>query len=73
MSTLRATAYEIKQAIIDFVLKTGNVTPSEIYVPITNSFPLNNHYEIRYIVKELQKEKTLVPDIIYGGLRVSQN
>ena len=70
MSKLTATAREIKKAIIEHVSVQGNLAPSEIFTSMIDSFPNNNHYEIRYIVKEMQKENLLVNDIIFGGLRV---
>lgn len=71
MRKTRATVAEIRKAILDYVAEKGNLTPSEIFYPIGDAFPHNNHWEIRQLVKDLQKENALVPDIIYGGLRAN--
>lgn len=71
MPTLRASAIEIRTAIINYVTSMGNLTPSEICVPMHFEFPHNNQYEIKRIVKEMEKDKDLVPDIVFGGLRTS--
>jgi hypothetical protein len=73
MATLRATAVEIRKAIITHVSSTRNILPKEIYPLMVNDFPKNNVYEIRSIVKEMQKDATLIPDIIYGGLTLARN
>jgi hypothetical protein len=72
MATLRASATEIRKAIINYVSLSGNILPKEIYPLMVNDFPRNNVYEIRNIVKEMQKDATLIPDIIYGGLTLSR-
>lgn len=71
MTKTRATVEEIRTAILDYVSGMGNLTPSEIFYPISALFPQNNHYEIKQVVKEMQKDNSLVPDIIYGGLRLA--
>jgi hypothetical protein len=71
MIKTRATGIEIRKAILTYVSKMGNLTPSEIFYPINEVFPYNNHYEIKQIVKEMEKDNSLVPDLIYGGLRAA--
>lgn len=71
MTVLKANATEIRDAIIRYVSERGSMSPSEIYVPATQNFPQNSYYEIKRIVKEMEKDKTLVPDIIFGGLTLS--
>lgn len=64
----KATARKIKSTITQKVEKTGNMVPSEIYTALSHIFPHNNYSEFKIIVKEMQKDKLLIPDIIYGGL-----
>lgn len=68
----RATATEIREAIVNHVTSMRNATPSEIVDPIHEQFPANNYYEIKRIVKEMEKEQVLISHIIFGGLMVAK-
>jgi len=68
----RASANQIREAIVEHVSSMRNATPSEIVNPIQEKFPSNNYYEIKRIVKEMEKEQILVSHIIFGGLMVAQ-
>ena len=68
MTIRKASAQSIRQRITRYVKTAGNLLPSEIYIKMSTLFPNNNDYEFRAVVKEMQKDKLLIPDIIYGGL-----
>lgn len=67
----RVSATEIKTEILDCVERGRNLTPSEIVANILVLFPAHTHYEMKFLIKEMQKDQWLVHDIIYGGLRVA--
>jgi hypothetical protein len=67
----RVSATEIKTEILECVRKGRNLTPSEIVTSILALFPAHTYYEMKFLIKEMQKDQWLVHDIIYGGLRVA--
>ena len=70
-TTSRVTATEIKKEILNCVIRGRNLTPSEIITMMQDRFPAHNHYEVRFLIKEMQKDNSLVHDIIYGGLKAA--
>ena len=67
----RVSATEIKTEILSCVKQGRNLTPSEIVANILVLFPAHSYYEMKFLIKEMQKDQWLVHDIIYGGLRVA--
>jgi len=67
----RVSIVEVKKEILESVKRGRNLTPSEIVRIVQNIFPSHSHYEIKFLVKEMQRENELVNDIIYGGLRAA--
>lgn len=69
--TSRVTATEIKKEILNCVKRGRNLTPSEIISIMQDHFPAHSHYEVRFLIKEMQKDHSLIHDIIYGGLKAA--
>ena len=70
MRTNRVTAAEIKSEILSCVGRGRNLTPSEIVSNVMQLFPAHTYYEMKFLIKEMQKDRLLIHDIIYGGLRL---
>ena len=71
MRNNRVSANEIKKEILSIVKNARNLTPSEIIEGIHEYFPRHTQYELKFLIKEMQKENELINDIIYGGLKVA--
>lgn len=71
MST-KVKANRIKTVICQKVGHNRNMVPSEIYHTLSSLFPNNSYQEFKNIVKEMQKDRLLIPDIIHGGLTLPQ-
>ena len=69
----RASAVRIKNAVLKTIQSEGSMVPSEISLALTNIFPHNTDWDFKRVIKEMQKDRLLIPDIIYGGLTLPRN
>jgi hypothetical protein len=71
MLNARATTEQLREVILENVASRRNMSQSQIVRHMLEIFPDNSYYEVKYLVKEMEKEGYLTHDILYGGLRVA--